>query len=135
MTNREIDALVAEKVFNCRWFYCDKPWAVGKYLAEKPIYAGDFLNDDKDAILLADWDRSLPKYSTDIAAAWEVMKKLDHLMPTVAVEFDNPTRWGCSLNSMDGEEIIEFIDESAPMAICKAALAAVGHNLSPKESE
>lgn len=66
--------------------------------------------------------RILPKYSTDIAAAWLVVEKF----PFCSLDFD-ATNWRCELS--DGDKIFiassDLRNPSAPLAICRAAVMAV----------
>jgi hypothetical protein len=86
-----------------------------------------------DHPLTASGYRYLPNYSTDIAAAWEV---LDKVKPATIIElryqpadsfFDGegnqPVReeWTCYV-----EDVGEARGPTAPLAICRAALACVG---------
>lgn len=68
----------------------------------------------------------VPHYSTDIAAAWEVVERLraDHGDYSVIVCWAHETQqWVCSdFDSMTWEGA----GETAPLAICRAALKAVG---------
>lgn len=96
---RELDALVAEEVMGL-----DPEW-------HKQVPVG----------------RVTPCYSTDIAAAWEVVEKLcrEERYPTVqfAVNVDGKQAWWCSLvNPAD----VEVHAPAAPLAVCLAALKAVG---------
>lgn len=63
----------------------------------------------------------LPYYSTDIAAAWEVVEKLD-LLSTLLLQKNSSGVWGV-WNEDTGQ--VHFGD-TAPHAICLAALKAVG---------
>jgi hypothetical protein len=68
----------------------------------------------------------LPHYSTDIAAAWTVAEKLmeSHFMLSLAVSHESG--WGCIVWGPQGaRNEIDFAG-TAPLAICCAALAAVG---------
>lgn len=80
-------------------------------------------------------NEKLPKYSTNIAAAWEVVEKIkmekcminineDATFSSVQIERFHPLptggTWSCIVESSDGE--------SAPHAICLAALKAVGYD-------
>lgn len=67
-------------------------------------------------------------YSTDIAAAWEVLEKLrdlDMFCDLTASYYDPVrkrwTKWTVELNDKDDSK---FEDDSAPLAICRAALKA-----------
>jgi hypothetical protein len=109
---RDLDALVAEKVMG---FVVNRrdggPWHL---VGEHPFQARGRCCGG-----------GLPPYSTDIGAAWEVVEKIwdggrgmswrvvDDVPPTVCAEF-----W-------EGDHEYEGIGQSAPHAICLAALAAV----------
>lgn len=71
-----------------------------------------------------------PHYSTDIAAAWLVVEKMRtrsrflHLMEHGSV-VEGPPLWRCQfIGDDDGPSDCEFAD-TAPLAICLAALKAV----------
>jgi len=64
----------------------------------------------------------IPCYSTDIAAAWEVVEKFTKDKIDVNVQYlfegecDNGVDWNCLI----GESMLEA--DTAPLAICRAAL-------------
>lgn len=99
---RELDALIAEKVMGC------------------PICESPFKDGSKDVLYMngPDGKRIVPRYSTDISAAWEVKQK---------------TGINKIIDTGDGNVIAYYSDdkfvvgESAPHAICFAALKAVGN--------
>lgn len=113
---REVDALVAEEVFGCNarrsengFLYCmDR---------EPPTYMPRH----------GDWDNGwILKYSTDIAAAWEVKNALVgrgwrfYLRDTgksCAAEFQKGDASGISTGWVEAK--------TAPLAICRAALLVV----------
>lgn len=102
---RKLDALVAEKVMG---------WA----LSNKESI--------KDGLIYTDrgWTSAYPSYSTDIAAAWEVVEKFRWAEPELS--------WNDETHSW----IVHFQKgmysgyansaETAPHAICLAALKAIG---------
>ncbi len=78
---RDLDALVAEKVMGWRWYrarYNPVRALFSAELAERygAIIPKPIEGDVSDIEIAADWDRELPKYSTDIAAALLVIEKL-----------------------------------------------------------
>lgn len=114
---RELDAIVAEKVVGYRW-----------------VKGGTFLLDSHLSVaVLVEANgthldtKNLPRYTSDIAAAWEVVEKLHEMGLYVAISKD-PDRftwdvrgWNDKTNS---NRFIGFA-ETAPLAICLAALKAV----------
>lgn len=95
MSNREIDALIAEKIMG----------------------------------------RIAKPYSTDIASAWQVVEKFVKDGREVGVSFiRNPYNdfvgWICDIGPKDGfRHVISVEEETAPMAICLAALKDIGVTL------
>ncbi len=69
---------------------------------------------------LRDWI-PLPKFSTDIAAAWEVVEKLNRSKRRVALCFTRSLGWSVILPGPDDSTH----SDTAPLAICRAALKAV----------
>jgi hypothetical protein len=100
-SGRELDALVAEKVMGI------KDVRITKGLG--PVY--DFTGTQGMP------RKTVPHYSTDIAAAWDVINQHHFAI--------NLHRVGAAWYvKLDGE--FEAAGESAPHAICLAALKAVG---------
>jgi ABA sandwich protein len=125
---RELDALVAEKVMGWITFVSD-------YGAPTSYYAdpqtGRNVHWEKPNGIIKPFSPS-----TDIAAAWEVVEQCFTIIPVHQRQFGlnvvagldpHPadTRrmvWRCTLRHGTGGEA-----ETAPLAICRAALKAVGH--------
>jgi hypothetical protein len=99
---RELDALVAERVMG--WNSMGDSWASGPSQSDR--------THKKDS-----W-----KPSEDIAAAWEVVEKL----PGFRLRKLNGAYWCTFANNWD-DELIDATEETAPHAICVAALKALGH--------
>ena len=78
--------------------------------------------------------RNLPNYSTQIADAWLVVEKLAKenygfgIYITTIIDLDGGLHdnWGCYFENDDFEWEVE--EETAPLAICLAALKAVESN-------
>lgn len=102
---REMDALVSEKVMERE---VSSYWVSGV--------------DIKYESLKNHLGRRLAHYSTDIAAAWEVVEKL-HLIIGESVGSDG-SHWYCTDKWDDQEATVEVCADSAPLAICRAALMA-----------
>jgi hypothetical protein len=110
---RELDARVAECV-------------MGKQAAS---WGGFGLMEDAERIAV-----DLPHYSTDIAAAWLVMDEMDrrgfHGRLTTPFEPGQPYFAGFTPHGMsgwNGRPDHEGSGDTPSLAICRAALAAVGH--------
>jgi len=133
---RELDALVAEKVF-------DKSWPKGgqwirleysrifneQCSGQKYVHGGEPHMNDR----INDF---LPAYSTDISAAWKVVEKLTAEGYCPALVNDDFGHWALSFSGTQPVEektngcISTWCDEvdwadTAPHAICLAALKAV----------
>lgn len=117
---RELDALIAEKVMGLQT--CSDP--IGRCAAAKLTPCQCWGVPDRNGIVSGGERAS---YSTDIAAAWEVMEKLREQW---AVELHGRDQaWAVLIE--DGDEVsAHFIAteeaDTAPLAICLAALKAVG---------
>lgn len=109
---RELDALVAEKVMG---------W--------EAVHEHDFRDGGKQWLgTRSDGAKMvpLPHYSTSIAAAWEVVAHLRSLASYVRWELRGDRHdYNCYFCLGRGVEWVEDID-TAPHAICLAALKAVG---------
>jgi hypothetical protein len=128
---RELDALVSEKVMGRQWFtFIHQSYLLEPQVAEHICFHGSSWTKGKTA----DWDsesqiltnlrfQRVPDYSTDIAAAWEVVEKLG-LLKTSRLTQDNPDEWVVETKEHDPLDIAS--GETAPLAICRAALKAVG---------
>ena len=103
--DRELDALVAEKVMGWRreqYWFDNKPM-IGLIGPEGVRYVDEY-----------------PQYSTDIAAAWEVvdeMRKFGQNFSLYRKEGEN--FWACSFG------IYCALDSTPALTICRAALRAV----------
>lgn len=128
MTTEELSLAIAERVFKARIIgNSDDPEArllVGEFggvNAVRPLsgerwQTASWRNSDEKAWL------DCPKYTEDIAAAWEVLLKLKSMGAEVNVGFYE--KWDCSIDYPVGCNYRE-VAETAQEAICKAALLAV----------
>ncbi|KPV60742.1 hypothetical protein QJ48_04260 [Paenibacillus sp. A3] len=120
----EMDRLIAKTLYNAR--PCGLEGREDMF-----IIIGDFGPNDARPFLGGWYDRhwstteekaweSIPKYSIDISAAWEIFVKFD--MPILKKWFDqDDTDWyTCRIGT------IIISARTAPEAICKAALLAIG---------
>lgn len=112
---RELDALIAEKVMGWKLDY-----EFADSIGAPTVPA---LRDQYD-----EWGM-LPEFSTDISAAWQVVKRLadSGFNVTISRVLDWRDKYECYLvkeNWRDDERICKGAD-TAPLAICLAALKAV----------
>jgi len=108
---REMDAQIAQSVFGMR-LTKNHGLAGGFYWVGNGVQFGIMQEQDT------------PAYSTDISAAWEVVEKMGNVDKLHDVELRTSIRgWICNIfNSFDSFEVNA---DTAPLAICRAALLAV----------
>lgn len=107
---RELDALIAEKVMG--WRFMSRPVEpLLPPLVDGAIRAEDLRWRDSGGFFV------VPPYSTDIAAAWELLNKIHPYALSIGYQ-DN-----CWLVSAS-RKLLATAD-TAPLAICLAALKAV----------
>lgn len=124
---RELDALIAEKV-------------MGLVLEQKCTQCDGTGYVDQDRCHICHYSLGHPgvkkifpkEYSTDIAAAWEVVEKIlstgiDFTLEAGPNKTTKERYYGVSINDVDPQ----YSEISAPHAICLAALKAVGVKLEP----
>lgn len=125
MSPRERDALVAEKVMNL------------------PLHRAT-ITGFNTSVENVEWHepRGAKPYTTDIAAAWEVVEKMPISFTLMRDSFSWIVTVRKSPSSLDDvKEVIanpiEVRAETAPEAICLAALKAVGYSdtILPDDSE
>jgi hypothetical protein len=108
-TLSEVDALIGEKV-------------MGLDVSKFPI---QHEHVDVEGRSIIEWEETIPCYSADIAAAWEVVAKFD----TVEVKrwWDgNAFYWTAILTKHDPEKFSDVVRaETASLAICLAALKTI----------
>jgi hypothetical protein len=108
----DLDRLVAERVMN---------WKPPEPSGERIAYDGGPPLDERSPY-------RIKPYSTDIAAAWEVLERLYHLADFMRLERDK-TEWSCTW-WLGGSKIWHrdhrATANTAPLAICRAALKVVG---------
>lgn len=115
---RELDALVAERVMGLEpWPEQDPRWGVKAFKAKFVPYG----QEPKPC--------EAPSYSTDIAAAWEVVEKFQACARFERV-FENgkQTGWWCELaGNGDDFQSSSAVAETLPLSICLAALKATNN--------
>ncbi|MBA2702707.1 MAG: hypothetical protein H0U60_02530 [Blastocatellia bacterium] len=132
MDHGELDALVAEKVMG--WYH--KDWKTvthgtsGWIRKHPPLqeYWYCKVNGKDTRMNTLSWSPS-----TNIAAAWQVVSKMKETQPFFSLYYDDrseidPAYWFCDW-STEYRSGIGAKAESAPLAICLAALKTVGVNI------
>lgn len=116
MTPREIDSLIATKVMGWKILTCK-----GIKIIAPPDY------DGPDMMINADI-KVIPSYSTDISAAWQVVEKMQEYGYILMLDATTTSEYYISFVGLkDGSHISFFGNaNTAPMAICRAALKCVG---------
>lgn len=111
---RELDALIAEKVMGLEIVHLGEP--------SKP-FVKNFTGTSEPT-----------EYSTDIAAAWEVVERLKDSEHAFGFELTQDQGELCEWLAYFGEGRFKAESETAPHAICLAALKAVGyvHAITPE---
>jgi len=111
MTPRELDALVAEKV-------------MGVEVSQPDGSSSGYLH-------IREWGEELPRYSSDIAAAWSVVEKLrgEEGFAIDLTSVGSPTSWDWNVHIEHPTDEAGYwlgTAKEAPRAICLAALRAKG---------
>lgn len=132
---RELDALVAEKVMDwtpwveqrggyehITWQKAGErePWHRSRnFDAERQRYSPLVRYDAHHHI-----ESGLPRFSRDIADAWNVVEKLQESGDAISlIWYGDAKVWGCLIHRLP---VPEGDAATAPLAICLAALAAFG---------
>lgn len=131
---RELDALVAEKVMGCKIVWPPSPLEAGldqaEYERRRRLNPDPTCGCEEGSHLFCadDGGARLMQYSSSIEAAWEVVGKMTarpgfeldcQITPATG---SNGLEWYCNFgDSRHGE-----YGKTAPLAICLAALKAVG---------
>lgn len=115
---RELDALVAEKVMG---------WTEVRPCPDEDMreYGEDLWGRPPGGPLNS---QNVSAYSTDIAAAWEVVDNISQRENVEAVSLTiTVDGTACRVLLRDKNAPVRVYEDTAPRAICLAALAAVGH--------
>lgn len=105
---RVLDAVVAERVLN--WTHIKHNELLNEYSVGKDPDVG--------------W-RVIPNFSTDIAAAWEVVEKMPFGYELRLCDYKGSiVRWQAEFHEPGAKTLMVWAD-TAPLAICRAALLAM----------
>lgn len=135
---RTLDSLIAEKVMGLR-YPADRcricGWELGESVDQGCVEGNCSMRPAPE--VNAD-QRFIPRYSSDISAAWSVLEKMRELREVVGIDFD-PRNDGWTVEAYDiidhesglradgspGRQAVIASSSSAPEAICRASLQAV----------
>ena len=134
---RELDALVAEKIFDKQFYRAPMTEWRGRYVY-KEFWddPNSYYNEWHRSQEIGEWEYCGPNYSTDISAAWKVVEKMG-IPFFVCKSYEHQFEVGelgwcvnwCKKSGCDigyrcehGNDVWSL---SAPEAICKAALMAL----------
>lgn len=126
---RELDAIVAEKVMGYRF----EPGDPASIEAAKTDHTQPYLVD-RWYMTGITYIEKLPKFSTDIAAAWAVFEHLHKQDPDMSFSLHyfsmgdgcDEDKWTVGIKALDMETHCDRSAPTAQLAICLAALKAVG---------
>lgn len=126
---RELDALVAEKVMGWKWWRRENPITGQKWLAESAAphasMVGAAIPCEVESDLMPEAFDG-PDYSRSIAAAWTVVEALKLRSPQHDIHIEHIEGQGWSVSCCYSQDEGGWADaETAPLAICKAALGAI----------
>lgn len=128
----ELDKLICEKLDGWRWVKNSKNangWACNGLCGENCSKEEEFKKWNQDNKKFNGWvSPSTPHFSTDIAAAWEVVEKVRELgFDAIVVMHQDRIPYCQFVKPIDEDNIEEYLGtaETAPLAICRAALKAV----------
>jgi hypothetical protein len=121
---RELDARVAEKVIGITPLLVEDELHVFT-VNRRFLQPGDYYYLDTDNSRI-----EVPHYSTDIAAAWQVIEKMYeygcHIVSIAAVR-EWRAKYECVIGAIGNVHTEINVDaDTAPMAICLAALKVIG---------
>lgn len=127
VAGHELDALVAEHVMGATWerhANAHRDWLAFDH-ADSAKWRAVFATRDDDGNVEV-WS-ACPDYSTDVSVAWQVVEKLHEwgLIVTISKGPDNFTWDVRGWNDRTNDSRYIAHGETAPLAICLAALKAV----------
>lgn len=124
---RELDALIAEKVMGLEW-------TTSSLTGSMPIIGSPFrIAERSDFVWRSGWRAIVlcPSYSTDMAAAWLVFVAALQQVGSAAILADMEDFGRGLITRGQAEGVVTVVigevtvTDVAPLAICRAALAAV----------
>lgn len=131
LSGRELELEVAKRVFGFRWFHCAAANGVERNQFFSPETAETWRGLDWTLTEIDgpqedqfNDDTAAPKFARSIEAAMRIVEKMRDLEWSVYIQRDcGATFWDVSFTA--GERIADEDADTLPLAICKAALAAI----------
>lgn len=137
---RELDTLIAE-MLGWRWwpfFDEEKGWMKDLYPPTAPVHSWPY-SDNAPPLDGLPYENCyhfsrMPRFSSDIAAAWEVVEfmRSGHLLVDIACHGENSEsfygifgdwwEWRCGVSIKNNTQMVYEYADTAPHAICLAAL-------------
>lgn len=108
---RELDALIASKVMG---------WPIVEGRTNDNGVISPCWTSYRDDVSL----RPIPEYSADIAAAWQVVEKIAHNVKLTKYHRNGEPLFECVIDRIALSQMVSEIADTAPIAICRAALKA-----------
>jgi hypothetical protein len=126
LEGRELDAAIAERLFGWKWLEVESSaGGLVRIFRHPELFVYGAWGPKEEPINYYD---TLPHYSTDIAAAWLVVEKMQEKRNCLSLTYgifsgDFVFEWKAEFR-MVPKDGIAWAD-TAPLAICRAALLAV----------
>lgn len=134
-TGRELDALVAERVMG--WLRHDLTWESattgGLHICRRCSASYCSPPWSREGVMQREWcgvKLPLPRYSTDMSAAWEVAEMVAMTYQIKVGSDKTAFAWWCEIGDGDWRSIGQ---PTAALAICKAALKAFAAESTPRQ--
>jgi hypothetical protein len=123
--SRELDILIARHITKLARVYQVQPNDAAFTVHRDFVEVGDYCYDVPGGGI-----DEVPHYSTDIAAAWQVLERMYDLgchVARIGIVHDWREKYECVIGAIGNMHTEWNVDaETAPMAICVAALKAKG---------
>ena len=124
---REIDLLIDRELFGKKNLRAYHKVFTGRHI-DSDRGLTTYQQSELDAGKYGPWEQCpAPHYSTDIAAAWQVVEKMNKrgFRHVISLSHDGQTHHARFISFNPIEEVYQAWENIAPLAICRAALKAV----------
>lgn len=124
MDLRQIDALVAKQVMEER--VIDIPFIPNTVCPETALFTDEAASEWRKRYPHSCPIKTIPRYSSKIAAAWQVVERMIALGYRLDIRWLLSNQWDVIFEKWPDPRRISKTDPSCALAICLAALRAVG---------